>query len=148
MDYSWAPEAVNTWDRFYDYINHPDPDDEDPPTLDEIRILQEFVDRYGTADAIPAAEAARNFMSLCNDDRHGGVVDKGERVGYLLWDVGIEMPQYQPAILKLVEAIRALPEIERTEEQIRVWRFKERLQRWIDMEAFDEIWFTYYQREY
>lgn len=58
------------------------------------------------------------------------------------------MPQYQPAILKMVEAIRALPGIDRTEEQIRTWRFKERLQRWIDMEAFDEIWFTAYQREY
>jgi AMMECR1 domain-containing protein len=73
--------------------------------LDEIRILREFVDRYGTPHAIAVDEAARNFMSLCNDDRHGGIVDKGERVGWLLWDVGIEMPRYQPAILRLVEAI-------------------------------------------
>jgi hypothetical protein len=46
-------------------------------------------------------------MSLCNDARHGGIVGKGERVDWLLWDVGIEMLQYQPAVLKLVEAIRA-----------------------------------------
>jgi hypothetical protein len=73
--------------------------------LDEIRILGEFVDRYGTPHAIAVDEAARNLMSLCNDDRHGGIVDKGELVGWLLWDVGIEMPRYQPAILRLVEAI-------------------------------------------
>lgn len=76
MDCSYTPEENETWDRFY----HPDPDDEDPPTLDEIRILWEFIDRYGTPHAITADEAAHNFMSLCNDDRHSGIVDKGERV--------------------------------------------------------------------
>lgn len=84
MDCPYTPEENDTWDRFY----HPEPTDEDPPpTSDEIRILREFVDRYGTPHAIAADEAARNFMFLCNDDRHGGIVDKGERVGWLLWDV-------------------------------------------------------------
>lgn len=137
MDLFYTPEENDIWDRFY----HPDADDEDPPTLDEIRILREFVDHYGTPQAIAVNEAARNFMSLCNVDRHGGIVGKGERVGWLLWDVGIEMLHYQPAILKLVEVIRALPGIDRTEKQIRVWQFKERLERWRDMEAFYEMWF-------
>jgi len=43
-------------------------------------------------------------------------VDKGERVSWILWGAGTEMPRYQPAILKLVEAIRVLPELYRTEE--------------------------------
>lgn len=116
MDLSYTPEENDICDCFY----HPDADDEDPPTLNEIRILREFVDHYGTPQTITVNMAARNFMSRCNDDRHGGIVDKGERVGWLLWDVGTEMPQYQPAILKLVEAIRALPGIDGTEEQIRV----------------------------
>lgn len=55
-------------------------------------------------------------------------MDKGERVSYLLWDTAIEIPRYQPAVLKLVEAIRALPELERTEEQIRTGRFEDKLE--------------------
>jgi hypothetical protein len=131
------------WECFY----HPDPDEEDAPTLDEIQILREFVERYGTPHAIPADEAARRFMSLCNEDRQGDNVDKGERVAWLLWDAGIEMPRYQPAILKLVEAIRELPKLDMTEEQIRTWRFKEKWERWRDMEAFENIWFKAWERE-
>lgn len=55
-------------------------------------------------------------MSLCNETRQGAVVDKGEHVSWWFWDAGIEKPGYQAAILNLVEAIRALPELERTEE--------------------------------
>lgn len=47
-------------------------------------------------------------------------IDKGERVAWLFWDVGMEMPRYQPAILKLLEARRALPKVDRTEEQEQV----------------------------
>ncbi len=61
-------------------------------------------------------------MSLCIDGRHGGIVDKGERVGWLLRDVGTEMPKNLSAILKLVYALRGVPGIDRAEEQIRVWR--------------------------
>jgi hypothetical protein len=105
------------WEMF----SHPDPDEADPPTANEIEILREFVEHYGIPDAIPAGDAAHRFMSLRDEDsvieerRLKGVdkgVDEGERVAWLLWDAAIEMPRYQPAILKLVEAIRALPELD------------------------------------
>lgn len=134
------------WERF----THPDPDEEDPPTLDEIRTLREFCERYGTpnaipANAIPANDAARHIMSLADEDRvvderQNPVVDKGERVSWLLRDAGIEMTRYQPAVLKLVEAIRALPELDRTEEQIRTGRFDDKLERWRNLEKFENIW--------
>ncbi|KAJ9214706.1 hypothetical protein DTO166G4_3762 [Paecilomyces variotii] len=129
------------WERF----THPDPDEEDPPTLDEIQTLREFCERYGTPNAIPANDAARDIMSLADEDhvvdeRQNPVVDKGERVSWLLWDAGIEMTRYQPAILRLVEAIRALPELDRTEEQIRTGRFDDKLERWRNLEKFENIW--------
>mgnify|MGYP007115661104 CR=1 FL=1 len=37
-------------------------------------------------------------------------------------DVGTEMPKNLSAILKLVDALRAVPGIDRAEEQIRVWQ--------------------------
>lgn len=45
MDFCHTLEEDDTWDRFY----RPDADIDDPPTMDEIRILREFVDRYWTA---------------------------------------------------------------------------------------------------
>lgn len=133
-------------------FSHPDPDEEDPPTLDEIQILREFTERYDTSNAISADDAARNLMSLADegcvvDERQNDVVDKGERVSRLLWDAAIEMPRYQPAILKLVEAIRALPKLERTEEQIRTRRFEHKLETWRSLEAFGNIWSGTYARE-
>lgn len=117
----------------WECFSHPDPDEEDPPTLDEIQILREFANRYSTSNPVPADNTARKLMSLVNEDRvvderQSNVVDKGERVSYLLWDTAIEMPRYQPTVLKLVEAIRALPELERTEEQIRTGRFEDKLE--------------------
>lgn len=137
------------WERF----SHPDPDEEDPPTLDEIQSLREFAERYGTSDTIPADNAARKLMSLADegrvvDERQNDVVDKGERVSWLLWDAGIYMPRYQPAILKLIEAIRALPELERTEEQIRTGRFEDKLETWRSLQAFTDIWCETYLREW
>lgn len=137
------------WERF----THPDPDEEDPPTLDEIRTLREFCERYGTPNAIPANDAARDIMSLADEDhvvdeRQNPVVDKGERVSWLLWDAGIEMTRYQPAVLKLVEAIRALPELDRTEEQIRTGRFDDKLERWRNLEKFENIWSDTYLSEW
>ncbi|KAJ5166780.1 uncharacterized protein N7482_005561 [Penicillium canariense] len=101
------------WERY----SHPNPDEEDPPpppppTLDEIQTLQEFAERYSTSDAIPADDAARKLMSLADEDR------------VLLLDADIDMPRYQPAVLKLVEAIRALPKLERTETQISTGPFR------------------------
>lgn len=137
------------WERF----THPDPDEEDPPTLDEIQTLREFCERYGTPDAIPVNDAARHIMSLADEDhvvdeRQNPVVDKGERVSWLLWDAGIEMTRYQPAVLKLVEAIRALPELDRTEEQIRTGRFNDKLERWRNLEKFENIWSDTYSSEW
>lgn len=76
-------------------------------------------------------------------------IAKGERVAWLLWDAGMEMPRYQPAILKLLEARRALPKVDRTEEQdqVRTWVFKEWLEWWIKMEAWDDVWFNGWQCE-
>ena len=126
---------------------YPDPEDgdPDPPTWDEIQILQEFVERYGTANAVPVDDAAHRFMSLRNEDdliqeRQSQAVDKGERVSWLLWDAAIEMPNYQPAVLRLVEAIRALPDLDRTEEQVRTSRFQDRLEDWRNLAAFKDIW--------
>lgn len=57
----------------WECFSHPDPDEEDPPTLDEIQILREFADRYGTSNPVPADDTARKLMSLVNEDR---VVDE------------------------------------------------------------------------
>jgi hypothetical protein len=137
------------WERF----SHPDPDEEDPPTLDEVQTLREFAESFGTANAIAAEDAARQLMSLVDEGRvvekrQNNVVDKGERVSWLLWDAAIDMPRYQPAILKLIEAIRALPQLERTEEQIRTGCFEDRLETWRSLEAFDYIWSETYSREW
>ncbi|KAJ5773016.1 hypothetical protein N7457_007912 [Penicillium paradoxum] len=120
-----------------------DPDITNSPTAHETRILEEFLDHYGTPDAIPTAEAARQLMSLCNDSRQGIVaaVDKGESVSWLLWGTGTEMPRHQPAILRLLEAIRALPELEMTDEQRLMWWCKDRFEQWRDLRAFDILWF-------
>ncbi|KAJ5998778.1 hypothetical protein N7451_006588 [Penicillium sp. IBT 35674x] len=131
---------------------HPDPDEEDPPALDEIQTLRESSERYNTFNAIPADIAARNLMSLVNEDRliderQSGVVDKGERVSWLLWDAAMEMPHYQPAILNLVDVIRALPELDGTEEQIRTGHFKDRLEAWRSLAAYKNIWLETYSRE-
>ncbi|KAJ5803471.1 uncharacterized protein N7503_005921 [Penicillium pulvis] len=96
-------------------------------------------------NAIPTADAARLFMSLRNVDslikeRGSQGIDKGERVSWLLRDAAIDMPRYQPAILKLVETVRSLPELDRTEEQVRTSRFQDMLEKWRNLEAFEEIW--------
>lgn len=140
-------DLPTTKDDEWAVFTHPEPDEEDPPTFEEIQVLREFVERYGTLHAIPADDAARRLMSLVNENRDSEVVGKGERVAWLLWDAGIEMPRYQPAILDLVEAIQALPTLEMTEEQIRTWQFKEKWERWRNMEKFWDIWFETYQRE-
>jgi hypothetical protein len=64
----------------WECFTHPDPDEEDPPLLEEIQILREFVEGYGTSEAIAAHDAAHRLMSLCNETRQGAVVDKSDRV--------------------------------------------------------------------
>ncbi|KAJ5375780.1 hypothetical protein N7517_007786 [Penicillium concentricum] len=54
------------WKLFF-YPNLED-DDLDPSTWNEIEILQEFVERFGTTNAILVDDAARRFMLLCNED--------------------------------------------------------------------------------
>lgn len=136
----------------WECFSHPDPDEEDPPALDEIETLREFSECYNTSNAIPADIAARKLISLANEDRRiekrqSDVVDKGERVSWSLWDAAIEMPRCQLAILKLVDAIRALPELDRTKEQIRTGRFKDKLETWRALESFKNIWPETYSRE-
>ncbi|KAJ5600282.1 hypothetical protein N7450_001349 [Penicillium hetheringtonii] len=130
----------------WDYFFYPKPEDgdEDPPTWHEIRILREFVERFENDDEVPADDAARRLISLCDEDqqieKRGDFANKGDRVSWLLWDVGIFMPRYQRAVLKVVEAVRALPALERTECQIRSGRFADRLLQWKKLEKFEEIW--------
>jgi hypothetical protein len=77
-------------------LTHPDPDEEDPPTLDEVQALRE-------GNAMAAEDAARQLMSLVDEGRvvekrQNNVVDKGGRVSCLLWDAAIDMLRYQSAI--------------------------------------------------
>jgi hypothetical protein len=58
------------------------------------------------------------------------------------------MPRYQVAILKIIEAIRALPGLDRTEEQINKGQFSDRLERWRSLEAFDDIWSETWDRKW
>jgi len=115
--------------------------EEQPTTPEEVSTLRSFVETYKTSNPIPASEAARQLMSL-SEDRvpcEGDGFDKGSRIAWLLWDVGIEMPHHQPAILVLVEAVQALPRLETTPEQEQ--RFgAAKLERWRSMEEFWEIW--------
>jgi hypothetical protein len=130
---------------FYPLRDESDPD-EDPPTWREVQVLYDFVELFRTADAIPAASAAVCLMSLCEEDRlmeerPAEQVDKGWRISDLLWGVALAMPHHQPAILELVDAVRALPELERTEEQIQKRQFEgPLLNRWKDLEQFEEEW--------
>ncbi|OQD74796.1 hypothetical protein PENDEC_c009G06671 [Penicillium decumbens] len=75
-------EQKAKWELFF-YPN-PEDGDLDPPTWDEIQILREFVERYSTANATPADDAAHRFVSLRNEDnlieeRQTNAMDKGEQ---------------------------------------------------------------------
>lgn len=128
--------------------------DEDPPRANEIRVLREFVEHFaqGTSATNPAAShvAARQFMSLVdeNPEAHWEHADKGVRIGYLLWEAGIEMPRHQPAILELVEAIQALTGLDMTTEAEETGRWKDKWVGWRDMEKFWEIWQENYERKF
>lgn len=130
------------WDYFFYPL--PEDGDEDPPTWHEIRTLREFVERFDSDEEIPADDTARRLMSLCDEDQQvkerREFANKGDRVSWLLWDLGMFMPQYQRAVLKVVEAVRALPVLERTEDQIRAGNFANSLLRWNRLEKFEEIW--------
>ncbi|KAJ5403996.1 hypothetical protein N7509_003867 [Penicillium cosmopolitanum] len=130
------------WDYFFYPL--PEDGDEDPPTWREIRTLRDFVERFGHADEIPADYAARRLMSLCDEDQQveerGDFANKGDRVSWFLWDLGMFMPRYQRAVLKVVEAVRALSVLERTEDQILSGRFADSLLGWNRLDKFEEIW--------
>lgn len=63
--------------------------EEDISTPEEAIAVRQFVQAYNTAKPIPAEEAARSLMSL-NEDRTpcDDPFDKGQRVSWLIWDVG------------------------------------------------------------
>lgn len=115
---------------------------EESSTPEEAAALREFVQAYHTPNALNAEETARKLMSL-NEDHVpcDGDWDKGERIAYLLWDVGIEMVQHQVAILVLVDAAMALPRLDATPEQ-EVRFGAEKLERWRSMEDFWDVWAT------
>ncbi|KAJ5730577.1 uncharacterized protein N7483_005085 [Penicillium malachiteum] len=113
------------WGRY----THPDPDE-------EIRFWKKYKPFENLLSATTLPILFQQMMPLCEDP----VEDKGSRVSYLLWDVGIDIPRYQLAILKLVEAIRVLSELERTEEQIRAGRLEDKLELWKSLERFEYVW--------
>ena len=110
--------------------------EEDTSTPEEVSALREFVEAYNTPNALDAEETARKLMSL-NEDRVpcDGDFDKGWRIGWLLYEVGIQMVQYQVAILVLADAVMALPRLDATPEQ-EVRFGKEKLERWRKLEVF------------
>lgn len=114
--------------------------EEDISTPEEASALREFVEAYNTSTPVPSDEAARRLMSLSEDRVPcDGDFDKGLRVAWLLWGAGIKMPQYQVAILVLVDAAMALPRLDATPEQGA--RFTAgKLERWRSMENFWDIW--------
>lgn len=117
----------------------------DISTPEEATAVRQFVQAYDTPLDIASEEAACRLMSL--DETRipcDGLLDKGYRVSILLWDVVIAMPQYQTAVLVLVDAVRALPEgLGATPEQ--VTRFgEEKLQDWRFLSKWEEDWHEQY----
>jgi len=119
--------------------------EEDISTPEEATAVREFVQAHNTASPVDAEEAAR--MSL-NEDRIpcDGLLDKGERGTWMLWDVAIVMPQYQIAVLVLVDAIRALPQLDATPEQEA--RFGKKLELWKTLDKWDDIWHRLWESVY
>ncbi|KAJ4398822.1 hypothetical protein N0V85_006183 [Neurospora sp. IMI 360204] len=109
---------------------------EDTSTPEEASALREFVQAYNTPSALDAEETARKLMSL-NEDRIpcDGDFDKGIRIAWLLYDVGINMVQHQVAILVVADAVMALPRLDATPEQ-EVRFGEEKLERWRTLEDF------------
>ncbi|KAA8619431.1 hypothetical protein SMACR_09263 [Sordaria macrospora] len=149
------PQAALDMGIELDFISDPEDwsdfglmDNEESSTPEEAAALREFVQAYYTPNALNAEETARKLMSL-NEDHVpcDGDWDKGERIAYLLWDVGIEMVQHQVAILVLVDAAMALPRLDATPEQ-EVRFGAEKLERWRSMEDFWDVWATRRMRYY
>lgn len=113
---------------------------EDTSTPEEVTALREFVQAYNTPNALDAEETARKLMSL-NEDHVpcDDAWDKGYRIGWLLYDVGIEMVQHQVAILVVADAVMALPRLDATPEQ-QVRFGEEKLERWRKLEDFWDNW--------
>ncbi|EGZ73974.1 hypothetical protein NEUTE2DRAFT_149865 [Neurospora tetrasperma FGSC 2509] len=127
--------------------------EEDTSTPEEVSALREFVQAYNTPSALNAEETARKLMSL-NEDHVpcDGDFDKGRRIAWLLYDVGIQMVQYQVAILVVADAVMALPRLDATPEQ-EVRFGKKKLERWRKLEDFwyycwNERWDRYNEFRY
>ncbi|KAL2022137.1 hypothetical protein VTK56DRAFT_5966 [Thermocarpiscus australiensis] len=119
-------------------------------TPEEVNALREFAEAYRTENPIPAAEAARRLMSLDEDrvpcDGDAESSDKGERIAWLLWDAGIDMPHHQPAILAVIDAVMSIPRLDATPEQERRLG-PTLLEKWRTLEKFwDDCWWERYQR--
>lgn len=137
---------MSSENELWAHLADPGEGGEDPPRANEIRVLREFFEQFarGPNATDPAATnvAARQLMSLVDEDSEvrWEHADKGNRIGYLLWEAGINMPRHQPAILELVGAIQALPGLDMTAESEESGRWKDKLERWRSLEEFWEIW--------
>jgi hypothetical protein len=137
----------NNNDKWESYISRPE-NDSNPPTLIEVRVLRRYVENFGTPNAVPIYEAGNDIMSLVHETTDmEEPIDKGGRVSWLLWDVGLDMPQHQRAILELVHWIPHIPHPERTRQQIRAGWFKDKMVDWMYMETFWGIWKFYMHGE-
>jgi hypothetical protein len=118
-------------------------------TPEEVKALRDFVEAYRTENPIPPAKAARSLMSLdedripCDDKFN----DKGERIGWMLWEVGTDVPHHQPALVAIIDAVMAMPRLEATPEQER--RLGPELEKWRTLEFFwDYCWGDLEQSRY
>lgn len=129
-----------------------DPDGDEPDTdsqtPEEAAAVREFCQAYNTPTPVPAAEAARRLMSLDGEERlahdYPEAADKGVRVAWMLWDVAMLMPQHQTAVLVLVDAVRALPRLDATPEQVAQFGEKA-LEEWRSLEWWTDIWHSQWE---
>ncbi|KAJ5545484.1 hypothetical protein N7535_006130 [Penicillium sp. DV-2018c] len=131
----------NDNNRWESYLQAGDSDN--PPTATEICVLRQYVETFGTPNAVPVLEAAYDMMSLVQEITDmEEPIDKEERVAHLLWDVGLDMPKHQCAILMLV---RKIPHayIRRTHQKILDGWFRANMIEWLRMQRFWELWNMY-----
>ncbi|KAJ5583328.1 hypothetical protein N7535_001948 [Penicillium sp. DV-2018c] len=77
-----------------------------PPTANDVRVLRQYAEKFETSNAVPVLEAASNTVPLAQEIADmEEPVDKEQRVHWSLWDVGLDMPQHQRAILKMFSKI-------------------------------------------
>ena len=105
---------------------------------DEVLALREYLEGI----TVPS-EAAKRIMDLREDKIPvDGNWDKGLRISWFLWEAALEFTKKQPAIVDLVDAIRAMPELEMTAEQRQ--RLGGKWVKWRDLQDYDMIYMDAY----